>query len=55
MIMNCKLKISPQELCADLPLEIEFIFEYVKNLSFYEDPNYHYILTELSYLLEQNC
>lgn len=52
MIMNCKLKMTSQELCNGLPVEIENLLEYIKNLDFYQDPDYHYIQTELSFILD---
>ena len=35
MILNSKLRITPQELCEGLPEEIENVLEYVKQLGFY--------------------
>ena len=52
MIMNCKLKIHSEELCSELPLEIYNIFEYIRNLDFYDDPDYNYIFSELNFVLE---
>ena len=53
IIMDCKLKITPEELCKNLPIEIQNVFEYIKNLDYYEDPDYHYIQAELSYAVEE--
>jgi hypothetical protein len=47
------LKISTKELCEDLPFEIHNVFDYIKSLDFYEDPDYKYIMSELSSLYER--
>ena len=51
-IMNAKMKVSSEDLCEDLPEEIYNILEYVRSLSFYADPDYYFILSELSYVIE---
>lgn len=55
MMMSCKLKMTARELCEGLPSEIENIFQYIKSLNFYQEPDYHYILSELSFVLEHEC
>jgi hypothetical protein len=30
------------------------VFDYIKNLDFYEDPDYNYIMSELSFILEES-
>lgn len=53
--MDSKLKITPAQLCKDLPAEIAGVFEYVKSLDFYEDPDYRFIISELTYIFEDKC
>lgn len=55
MIMDCKLKMSASELCSGLPQEILNVFEYIKNLDYYEDPDYRYIIAELTFVFENRC
>ena len=50
--MNAKMKVSSEDLCEDLPEEIYNVLEYVRSLSFYADPDYYFIISELSYLIE---
>lgn len=53
--MDCKLKMTASELCKDLPVQITNVFQYIKNLDFYEDPDYRYIVSELTYIFENKC
>jgi casein kinase 1 len=55
MIMDSKLKITPAQLCNGLPAEIAGVFEYIKSLDFYEDPDYRFIISELTYIFEDKC
>ena len=38
-----KAKITPEELCKDLPIELTNYMTYVKSLMFVEDPDYNYL------------
>lgn len=53
--MDSKLKLTPAQLCAGLPQEIASVFEYIKSLEFYEDPDYRFIISELTYIFEDKC
>ena len=53
--MDSKLKLTPAQLCADVPQEIASVFEYIKSLEFYEDPDYRFIISELTYIFEDKC
>ena len=55
MIMDSKLKLTPTQLCQDLPEEIASVFEYIKSLEFYEDPDYKFIISELTFIYEDKC
>lgn len=48
--MDSKLKLTPAELCKGLPQEISNVFEYIKSLDYYEDPDYRFIISELTYI-----
>ena len=52
--MESKLKLSADVLFEDLPLQLVNVFEYIKSMDFYEDPDYCYILSELSHIYEVN-
>lgn len=55
MIMDCKLKLSPSKLCKNLPEEISNVFQYIKGLDYYQDPDYRFIISELTYIFENKC
>lgn len=42
-----KQKITPQELCKNLPEEFVNIIEYVKKLTFTEKPDYQFLQKQL--------
>ena len=43
------------DLCEGLPEQIPMLLEYIKGLGYYEEPDYEFILKELSYTLKINC
>jgi serine/threonine protein kinase len=43
LILECKEKISPEQLCSGLPKEFKQYFEHVKELAFSDKPNYSYL------------
>ncbi len=45
--MEMKLKVSLDELCQGVPPSIKNILSYCKSLTFYDEPDYAYILKEL--------
>lgn len=53
MIMESKLKLNPNQVCSGLPIKILNVLEYVKSLDFYEDPDYRYIISELTHAYER--
>ena len=52
--MDYKLKTDPGTFCEGTPPEFRTIFEYIKNLSFYDTPDYRFIQGELAYLLKHS-
>lgn len=48
--MEMKLKLSTKEICEGLPMEFENILSYCRDLSYYEDPEYSYIISEFNTL-----
>jgi serine/threonine protein kinase len=45
LILECKERITPSQLCAGLPKEFRQYFEHVKSLAFDQKPNYTYLYT----------
>lgn len=39
-MLNCKLKVTIDELCHDCPKEFKSFLKYVKNLAFIDQPDY---------------
>ena len=53
LIKNIKMKVSIEELCADLPREFYEYMNYVKNMNFDDKPDYIYLQTLFLNLLKK--
>ncbi|CAD8150639.1 unnamed protein product [Paramecium pentaurelia] len=51
---DIKQNIDLNDLCANQPYELVEIMQYIKNLSFSDEPNYQYILQMLNQIAENN-
>jgi hypothetical protein len=48
-----KLSCKPNEVCSSLPKQFVQYFQYLDNLSFGQEPNYAYLLSLFSVMMDQ--
>jgi hypothetical protein len=53
-VLKIKNFISPKYLCKGLPEEFEFFIKYCKNLEFEQDPDYNYLRSLFTSILNRN-
>jgi hypothetical protein len=54
LALSCKQAITAEKLCAGLPVQMQTIWNSIKDLEFEQQPNYRLIKGELEHIFEEN-